>query len=76
MYRKNYKDGKEHGPLVSYNKDGKRDGAWASYHGNGKLKSRGTFKDGKKVGTWVTFDKEWAVIPEGTGIYENDKKVK
>ena len=54
------KDGKKHGPYVTYwdngqlmskgtHKDGRKDGPWVTYFENGKLYDKGTYKDGVKV---------------------------
>jgi hypothetical protein len=65
--QRSFKDGKEHGPWVSYHdngqvfsqgtyKNGKWDGPYISYHDNGQLWSKGTFKDGMSVGPWFSYN--------------------
>ena len=60
------KNGKKHGPWVSYHdngqlfmkgthKDGKKDGPWVFYHENGQLSFKETWKDDEAVdGPWVS----------------------
>ena len=53
-------------------KDGKKHGPWVSYHENGRLRSKGTLIDGKEIGPWVEYHKDgWL---ESNGTYENGKK--
>jgi antitoxin component YwqK of YwqJK toxin-antitoxin module len=82
-----FKDGKEHGPSVSYHdngrikekgtyKDGKKDGPWVTYHDNGQLWFKGTVKDGKPDGPWVNYNKDGTVYESLTGTYKDGVKVK
>jgi antitoxin component YwqK of YwqJK toxin-antitoxin module len=77
------KDGKKHGPYVTYwdngqlfskrtYKNGKMDGPWVSYWGNGQLFSKGTFKDGKQDGPWVGYHENGQLNYKGT--YKDGKK--
>jgi hypothetical protein len=72
-----FKDGKKHGPWVSYYdngqlltkqtyKDGKGDGLWVLYHDNGQLWSKGPYKNGKQHGPWVGYHKDGKLRIKGT----------
>jgi antitoxin component YwqK of YwqJK toxin-antitoxin module len=72
-----FKDGKKHGPWVSYNKDGqlrfastfkngKQDGPWVGYWNNGQLSQKGTYKDDKKDGPWVGYHENGQLDYKGT----------
>jgi hypothetical protein len=61
QYQGRIKDGKKHGPWVSYHdngrieekgtyKDEKLDGPWVWYYDNGQLLGKGTYKDGERDG--------------------------
>jgi hypothetical protein len=81
------KDGKEHGPWVTYwdngqlrtkgtYKDEKRDGPWVTYWFNGQLRTKGTYKDGKRDGPWVRYWDNGTVWSALTGTYKNGVRVK
>ena len=57
-------------------KDGKMHGPWVSYYHNGQLWWKGTWKDGKKVGPWVGYNKDGTVWKNFTGTFKNGVKVK
>ena len=52
-------------------KNGKKHGPWVSYHDNGQLSHKGTYKDGKKVGPWVDYHENGTVNEEYTGTYKD-----
>ena len=77
-----FRNGKEHGPWVSYHengqlfnkgiyKNGKWEGPWVGYHDNGKLSYKRTYKDGKKHGPSVSYWKNGQLNFKGT--YKDDK---
>jgi len=77
------KNGKRHGPWVSYHdygqlwkkgtyRDGKEHGPWVSYHDTGQLLSKGTYKDGKLDGPWVGYHYNGQLSFKGT--HKNGKR--
>ena len=75
-----FRNGKKHGPWVSYHdngkleskgthKDGNQHGPWNEYHKNGKLKSKGTYKDGNQHGPWVHYWENGQLFYKGTNKY-------
>ena len=72
-----FKNGKRHGPWVSYYdngqlwskgtfKDGKKNGHWVHYHDNGQLMEQGIFSDDKTQGPWVQYHKNGQLHAKGT----------
>ena len=47
--------GKIMGKTQGAYRNGKRHGPWVSYYDNGQLWSKGTFKDGKEDGPWIEY---------------------
>jgi antitoxin component YwqK of YwqJK toxin-antitoxin module len=85
--QRSFKDGKEHGPWVSYHDNGqvfsqgtykndKEDGPWVVYYKNGQLLSKGTLKDGKRVGPWVGYNDDGTVWEKYTGTFKDGVKIK
>jgi len=71
-----FRNGKEHGPWVSYHengqlfnkgiyKNGKKHGPSVSYWKNGQLNFKGTYKDDKTHGPWVFYNETGKVIRKG-----------
>jgi antitoxin component YwqK of YwqJK toxin-antitoxin module len=82
-----FRNGKKHGPWVSYHdngkldykgtyKDGKQHGPWVWFYDNGQLRFKGTYKNGEWDGPWVTYNKDGTKDKKNTGTYKNGKKVK
>jgi hypothetical protein len=85
-----FKNGKKHGPWVSYHdngqlrnkgtfkngkKNGKKNGPWVKYHENGQLRYKGTFKNAKKDGPWVGFHQNGNVNEKLTGTFKNGVRI-
>ena len=78
-----FKNGKKHGPWVSYHdngqlyykgtyEDGKKDGPWVTYWSHGQVWNKGTYKDGKEDGPWVRFWDNGQLHSKGT--YKDGKE--
>jgi antitoxin component YwqK of YwqJK toxin-antitoxin module len=71
-----FKNGKEHGPWVTYYKgklsskgtykNGVKVGLLTVYHEDGKLFYKGTLKDGKKNGPWISYHNNGQLRSKGT----------
>ena len=68
--------GKTTGQTQGSFKDGKEHGPWVSYYRNGKLIRKGTYKDGKEHGPWVWYNVDGTVWKTGTGTFKDGVRVK
>ena len=68
--------GKIMGKTQGAYRNGKRHGPWVSYYDNGQLWSKGTFKDGEWEGPRVSFLKDGTLNEKYTGTFKNGVKVK
>jgi len=68
--------GKTMGKTQATFRDGKEHGPWVTYYDNGQLLSKVYCKDGKREGPWVSFKKYGTVFETFTGTFKNGVKVK
>ena len=68
--------GKVTGRIQASFKNGKHHGPFVSYHKNGQLQFKGTFKDDKMHGPWVSYTKDGTVEKIITGTWKDGVKVK
>jgi hypothetical protein len=68
--------GKTTGKIQGSFRNGKKHGPWVSYHDNGQLRYKGTYKDGNKDGPWVRYTKDGTLDDIFTGTYKDGLKVK
>jgi hypothetical protein len=68
--------GKITGKITGTFKNGKKHGPWVSYYDNGQLMGKGNYKNGKTDGPWVSFNIDGTVYEKYTGTVKNGVKVK